>query len=160
VTLRAQHLGGCGAELPLLVQFGEGGPLAPARFVSSVLLTAVAPPELEGAGDSPANALEDAALLHLAEWGFAPAPILLAASPTLGSVAGGTEVLLFGHSFVPGEPHFCRFGSIGPVAAAVVSEEALRCTSPAHITGAPVPLAVALANTRDFEESSLVLFEY
>ena len=140
---------------------------APARFVSSVLLTVEAPPApvaLMAAGarsvtvavEYAGNGVdwERTAASHRYE-----APVALtAAAPATGSQRGGTAVTFTGSSFSLGEPVWCRFGTIGPLAAEVVSPAVVRCNSPAH-DGAVVPVALFVGNMLDAADGE-VFFEY
>ncbi|KAL7434371.1 hypothetical protein ACHAXM_004035 [Skeletonema potamos] len=55
---------------------------------------------------------------------------VLSATPLMGSVIGGTDVLIIGKSFVPMEFLSCRFGDIGIVPAIFISSTEISCTSP------------------------------
>jgi hypothetical protein len=63
-------------------------------------------------------------------------------SPSHGSTAGGTLVIVYGLSFVSSTSTMCRFGEVS-VTARVVNSTAIECLSPTGVVGS-VPLAVVM----------------
>jgi hypothetical protein len=155
--------GGASDVFPNSVRFGDAGPVAQARVVSSVLITV----------EAPAAAVPDAAPLaagrfdgvfpagaHQAPFTYVSDVRLFSVAPQGGSVLGGTAVYMSGAGFSSGDPQFCRFGTLGPVIGDFISDVTVRCTSPAHAAGDPVPVAAARANALDLAFSDGVNFEY
>ena len=168
ITLSGRDFGVGGGALPL-IRFGDGGLVVPARLVSSVLITVETPVAIAAPSDAPPVRLGlavsnvDAVFApgaHEAPFTYVTATRLLSATPGGGSVRGGTVTMLSGQSFSSGDAQFCRFGTLGPIAADFVSEVVLRCTSPAHATGPPVQLAVSRANFLDLATANGVTFEF
>lgn len=105
---------------------------------------------------------------------FYEAPAVLDASPSAGSLLGGTVVVITGSGFafgIPGQAGsgqtVCLFGDNGMVFAAVVSESELRCRAPpftggnsTEITGAPVDLKVSMNGGVDFSWTPSIFFQY
>jgi hypothetical protein len=167
IMLSGRDFGLGGGALPL-IRFGDGG-LVPARVVSSVLVMVETPAATAAPSDAPPTRLGlavsnvDAVFppgAHEAPFTTVTATRLLSATPGGGSVGGGTVTMLSGQGFSSGDSQFCRFGTLGPIAADFVSEVVLRCTSPAHATGPPVQLAVSRANALDLATTGGVNFEY
>jgi hypothetical protein len=161
ISLRGRDLGVGGATLH--VRFSSSTRddavlLSPSRLVSSAFITVEVPADAAGA-PTPAVG-RDALGVDAADFVYVPSPRLLAAAPALGSVRGGTSVSFAGTGFAAGEAHFCRFGSVGPIAAEFVSDVLLRCKTPAHAPGAPVPLGLSRANLVDFVSERGVVFEF
>ena len=168
ITLSGRDFGVGGGALPL-IRFGDGGLVVPARVVSSVLVMVETPVATAAPSDAPPAKLVvavsnvDAVFApgaHEAPFTAVTATRLLSATPGGGSVRGGTVTMLSGQGFSSGDPQFCRFGTLGPIAADFVSDVVLRCTSPAHATGPPVQLAVSRANALDLATATGVTFEY
>jgi hypothetical protein len=161
ISLRGRDLGAGGATLHVRFSSGmrdDAVVQSPSRFVSSAFITVEVPADASG---TPAPAMgRDEFGVDAADFAHVPSPRLLAAAPALGSVRGGTSVSFAGTGFAAGEAHFCRFGSVGPIAAEFVSDVLLRCKSPAHAPGAPVPLGVSRANLVDYVSERGVLFEF
>ena len=167
-TLSGRDFGVGGGALPL-IRFGDGGLVVPARLVSSVLITVETPVAIAAPSDALPVRLGlavsnvDAVFApgaHEAPFTYVTATRLLSATPGGGSVRGGTVTMLSGQGFSSGDAQFCRFGTLGPIAADFVSEVVLRCTSPAHATGPPVQLAVSRANFLDLATANGVTFEF
>ena len=147
---------------------GDGQPVL-ARRVSTVLLMVEVPsgrPAAAPLSVSAGGALgaDGAAIPGAASARYLPLPALFisAVQPSSGSVRGGLVVAVSGGGFGSGEALLgCRFGSVGPVSAQIVTRDTLRCVSPAHATGAPVPLGVSRESAAgDTEWGGGVTFEY
>jgi len=146
-----------------LVRFGDAGQSAPARVLSSVLVSVEVPPVIEPDTAPLAAARVDGVFVpgaHVAPFAYVADTSLHSANPPGGSVRGGTVVMLAGQGFSSGDAQFCRFGTLGPVRADFVSDVLVRCISPAHVSGPPVQLAVSRANTMDMSAGEGVTFEY
>lgn len=101
-------------------------------------------------------------------------PAVLDASPSAGSVLGGTDVVITGSGFAFGAPGqagsgqtVCLFGESGMVFAAVVSETELRCRAPpftggnlTEITGIPVDMKVSMNGGVDWSWTPSIFFQY
>jgi len=145
------------------VRFGDAGQSAPARVLSSVLVSVEVPPVIEPDTAPLAAARVDGVFVpgaHVAPFAYVADTSLHSANPPGGSVRGGTVVMLAGQGFSSGDAQFCRFGTLGPVRADFVSDVLVRCISPAHVSGPPVQLAVSRANTMDMSAGEGVTFEY
>ena len=87
---------------------------------------------------------------------------ILSATPSMGSVLGGTDMSIIGKSFVPMEFLSCRFGDIGIVPAIFISSSEISCVSPdasKHIKNATVVDVQVSLNGVDFSPAT-VPFQY
>ena len=69
-------------------------------------------------------------------------------SPSAGMRSGGTTVTIAGY-FSADIPVWCKFGSIGPIQAAIHGDGSIRCKSPAKVAG-DIPVAISRGNALDF----------
>ena len=120
-----------------LCAFG-GAPVVAARVTSSALATCETPAREEGAA---AAAMIDGGMVESpAVFEFLPATRVLSVAPDVGSELGGGAFVIAGANLAPGG--VAKVGTVAPVAARFVSEEAAEAVAPARIAAGPASVPV------------------
>ena len=79
--------------------------------------------------------------------------------PALGSVAGGTRVIVRGERFRPTSTLACQFGNLARVLAEYKSETEILCTSPPNANKSIVPVQITINGRENFSADD-VMYRY